>query len=461
MLAVGSNTHHVSVWDLEEALRLREEHCEMVRLCSRAARFPRGRVSGVPPSWSSPSNSRPPSRRSLHEPRELKRLTLQRESSSGYVDSPTSDESDDEDEGEFEVLDETKDSGGNGEASTSTSRPGTSSSEPHSLPDLAPFLQRARRIMDPCHDHNVPAVCFSVDGARLATASIDSTVRVWDAARGNALGSVSPSQEWGWAVRFAPINSAKPLELTSFQTARLLQPLSNRFNRSRERCQSSETVAVGSVPPDQSSPLPSSVLDAALLPLHRVLLEYYQRAAIARPACAVDAEPELVSRLAPAVLRACFGVEPQSLSRSVESSPSVPSALPSAQSPPTAAHSSAPATTIPSVVASNASHTPLPGAPRHSLPSVFFSILHRLASVQPPNSTGAEAGGAENTRAASCGVSDTSSSGSCEKDGVAFSEIDISKPDRDAEETVFWSQEMAVSYGVGGGVSSGPFSVTD
>ena len=48
------------------------------------------------------------------------------------------------------------------------------------------------------------AVVFSPDGARIASAGFDATVRVWDAVSGDELLTIRGHSDWVWSVAFSP-----------------------------------------------------------------------------------------------------------------------------------------------------------------------------------------------------------------------------------------------------------------
>src|SRR6202035_1438847 len=53
------------------------------------------------------------------------------------------------------------------------------------------------------HREVVRSVAFSHDSARLASASGDSTVKVWDASSGECLQTLEGHREWVWSVAFS------------------------------------------------------------------------------------------------------------------------------------------------------------------------------------------------------------------------------------------------------------------
>src|SRR5205814_10296610 len=56
----------------------------------------------------------------------------------------------------------------------------------------------------PRHTHDVTSVCFSPDGKRIAPASKDRTVKVWDAATGQETLSLRGHTEQVTSVGFSP-----------------------------------------------------------------------------------------------------------------------------------------------------------------------------------------------------------------------------------------------------------------
>ena len=58
--------------------------------------------------------------------------------------------------------------------------------------------------------HNAPVrrVAWSADGARLASASLDGTVRIWDAESGDVLNTLQGHTDWVMSVSWAPDDTA-------------------------------------------------------------------------------------------------------------------------------------------------------------------------------------------------------------------------------------------------------------
>jgi WD40 repeat protein len=70
------------------------------------------------------------------------------------------------------------------------------------------------------HDSSVMALAFSPDGAKIATASVDNTARLWDAVAGKPLGRPMKHDGWVTAVAFAP-DGAKIATASSDKTIRI------------------------------------------------------------------------------------------------------------------------------------------------------------------------------------------------------------------------------------------------
>src|SRR5262249_34983510 len=54
------------------------------------------------------------------------------------------------------------------------------------------------------HDDTVNSVAFSFDGARIATASYNKTIRLWDATEGREIGGLRGHETPALAVAFPP-----------------------------------------------------------------------------------------------------------------------------------------------------------------------------------------------------------------------------------------------------------------
>ena len=54
------------------------------------------------------------------------------------------------------------------------------------------------------HSNWVYAVAFSLDGGRIASGSYDMTVKVWDAATGEAVQTLEGHSSYVYAVAFSP-----------------------------------------------------------------------------------------------------------------------------------------------------------------------------------------------------------------------------------------------------------------
>jgi len=57
--------------------------------------------------------------------------------------------------------------------------------------------------------HNVPSVALNCDGSKLAAASIDGHIRIWDVASGVVTARASADGEWMWHVQWLPSNSIR------------------------------------------------------------------------------------------------------------------------------------------------------------------------------------------------------------------------------------------------------------
>jgi WD40 repeat protein/serine/threonine protein kinase len=84
-----------------------------------------------------------------------------------------------------------------------------------------------RRITQLHHRHRVRAVAFRYDGAVLATAGVDHTVRLWDTGTGKAIGPPLSHQDAVWAVAFSP-DGGTVLSGSDDRTARLWDAVTGR-----------------------------------------------------------------------------------------------------------------------------------------------------------------------------------------------------------------------------------------
>ena len=82
------------------------------------------------------------------------------------------------------------------------------------------------------HDAPVWSAAFSPDGARLVTASDDTTARVWDAATGKAIAVLSGHDDLVWSAAFSP-DGAKVVTASNDKTARVWEVATGK-KRSRD-----------------------------------------------------------------------------------------------------------------------------------------------------------------------------------------------------------------------------------
>src|SRR5262245_2188918 len=66
------------------------------------------------------------------------------------------------------------------------------------------FAQKPSLVVQTGHQFNITTVAFSPDGKVIASGSADKTIKLWDAATGRELHSLSGHSGWVNSVAFSP-----------------------------------------------------------------------------------------------------------------------------------------------------------------------------------------------------------------------------------------------------------------
>lgn len=113
---------------------------------------------------------------------------------------------------------------------------------------------KLEKLLRPRHKLNVSAVAFSPDGRRLASASWDKTIRIWDVQTGELLQTLTGHTDWIAAVKFSPdgrrivstssIRKDTTVRIWDASTGRLLRTLDQEPGEALEFTADGRTLAV-------------------------------------------------------------------------------------------------------------------------------------------------------------------------------------------------------------------------
>ena len=131
---------------------------------------------------------------------------------------------------------------------------------PYVPPDLPPNVERVLGIARMRHGDHVNAVVFSPDGGRLATASKDSTVKIWDLGNGREIrtyrGSKDPVRAIAWSKdgRWIASTAGNEIHIWDPQTGKLKTSLKGQEKEAPGKSGHDKAVSARRVPPRRRHP---------------------------------------------------------------------------------------------------------------------------------------------------------------------------------------------------------------